>query len=113
MHINFIGHIGDKNDCTTNKYLRSIYIHTYNNIKKTLLMTTNRPTVIIICLVYQHISFFLDRLQYEILVSRVADFFLSTNEIYLNMGLDVDLVEEGRVFFNIGGERFFSKTTIP
>ena len=44
---------------TTNKYLRSIYIHTYNNIIKILLMNTNiRPTVIIICLAYQHRSIF-------------------------------------------------------
>ena len=39
-------------------------------------MNTNMPTVIIICLVYQHrsISFFLDRVQYEIVRIRVADF---------------------------------------
>ena len=33
---------------------------------------------------------FLDRLQYEVLGPCVADFLLSTNEIDLNMGLDLD-----------------------
>ena len=57
------------------------------------------------------IYFFLDRVQYEILGSRVAD--LSTNEIDLNMGLDLGLciicdhillLKRGEFFLNIGGE---------
>ena len=68
-------------------------------------MNANRSTFIIICLVYQHISFFLDRLQYEILVSRIADFFLSTNEIDLNMGLYIYLL--GTNICPPKGERFF------
>ena len=68
-------------------------------------MNANRPTFIIICLVYQHISFFLDWFQYEILVSRVADFFLSTNEIDLNMDLYIYLL--GTNICPPKGERFF------
>ena len=68
------------------------HIQQYTQI---LLMNTNRPTVIIICLVYQHIHvyFFLDQLQYEILGSRVTIFviYTGTNKIDLNMGLDLDL----------------------
>ena len=60
----------------TNKYLRSIFSHI--QYKKILLMNTNIPTVIIICLVYHHrsISFFLDRVQYEIVRIPRSGFFL-------------------------------------
>ena len=111
MHIHFHfynTHWRDKNDCTTNKYLRSINIHTcIQQYTQILLMNTNSPSYNNIPTWYISIyHFFISGSIWNFRIPRSEKFLVSTNEIDLNMGLDLGV---GKICDHItGGHKFLS-----